>query len=226
VTRTALVTGGARGIGAAIAQRLRADGLDVRTLDRLDGADHVVDLASDEPLPELGDVDVVVSNAAITNTVAAAHKMTDAQWHRDIAVNLTGAYRVIRACLGGMRERGHGRIVVVSSLAATQGLPGQVAYAASKAGLLGAVRTIAAENVATGVTANAVLPGMVETEMVKAMPAHVLASIGELLPSGRMAAPEEVAALVAFLASDVAGHITGQDIAIAGGMELNTTSLT
>ncbi|HEX6387795.1 MAG TPA: SDR family NAD(P)-dependent oxidoreductase, partial [Solirubrobacteraceae bacterium] len=199
---------------------------EVQTLDRLEDADHVVDLADPAPLPDLTGFDVVVSNAAITTTIAPAHTMTDEQWHRDLDVNLTGAYRVVRACLAGMRERRYGRIVVVSSLAATQGLPGQVAYAASKAGLLGMVRTIAAENVATGVTANAILPGMVETEMVKAMPEKVLASITNLLPSGRMAAPDEVAALVAFLASELAGHITGQDIAIAGGMELNTTSLT
>jgi acetoacetyl-CoA reductase len=226
MTRRAIVTGGARGIGAAIADRLRADGMSVATLDRLAEADHVVDLADPAPLPDLGDVDVLVSNAAITNTIAPAHRMTDEQWRRDIDVNLTGAYRVIRGCLPGMRERGYGRIVVVSSLAATQGLPGQVAYAASKAGLLGMVRTIAAENAAKGVTANAILPGMVETDAVKAMPADVLDAIGGLLPSGRMATPGEVAALVAFLAGEDAGHVTGQDIAIAGGMELNTTSLT
>ncbi len=226
MSRRALVTGGARGIGAAIADRLRADGHEVVTLDRLDTADFVVDLADPAALPDFGPIDAVVSNAAITTTVAPAHRMTDAQWQRDIDVNLTGAYRVLRACLPGMRERGYGRIVVVSSMAATQGLPGQVAYAASKAGLLGMVRTIAAENVADGITANAVLPGMVETEMVKAMPPAVLAAVTELVPSGRMATPEEVAELVAFFAGEGAGSITGQDIAIAGGMELNTRSLT
>jgi NAD(P)-dependent dehydrogenase (short-subunit alcohol dehydrogenase family) len=226
MNRRALVTGGARGIGATIAQRLRDDGLQVSTLDRLPEGDHVVDLADPAPLPDLGDVDVLVSNAAITTTIAPAHRMSDEQWQRDIDVNLTGAYRVVRACLAGMRERGYGRIVVVSSLAAKQGLPGQVAYSASKAGLIGMVRTVAAENVAHGVTANAVLPGMVETEMVKAMPPDVLDAIGGLLPSGRMASPGEVAALVAFLAGEDAGYITGQEIAVAGGMELNTTSLT
>jgi NAD(P)-dependent dehydrogenase (short-subunit alcohol dehydrogenase family) len=225
IPRRALVTGGARGIGAAIVRRLRDDGHEVVTLDRLDRADHVVDLRDPAPLPDLGDVDILVSNAAVTTTIAPAHRMTDEQWALDLAVNLTGAFRVIRACLAGMRERGHGRIVV-SSLGARQGLPGQVAYAASKAGLLGMVRTIAAENVTTGVTANAVLPGMVETEMVRAMPQAVLDRVGEMLPSGRMAEEAEVAALVAFLARDEAGHITGQDIAIGGGMDLNTRSLT
>jgi len=224
--RRALVTGGARGIGAAIVARLRVGGLETVTLDRLDGADFVVDLADPAPLPDFGEIDVVVSNAAITTIIAAGHHMSDEQWRRDIDVNLTGAYRVIRDCLVGMRERGYGRIVVVSSQAATIGLPGQVAYAASKAGLVGVVRTLAAENVTTGVTANAVLPGMVATEIVQAMPPAVLETVKGNLPSGRMATPDEVAALVAFLASEDAGYITGQAIAISGGMDLNTRSLT
>src|SRR5688500_4531926 len=139
----ALVTGGSRGIGAVIAARLRADGSDVVTLDKAPGSDLLVDVASDE-LPELGDIDVCVSNAAITTTIAPAHRMTPEQWQRDLDVNLTGAFRVIQACLPGMRERGHGRIVVISSGAARHGLPGQVAYSASKAGLLGLTKTVAA----------------------------------------------------------------------------------
>jgi NAD(P)-dependent dehydrogenase (short-subunit alcohol dehydrogenase family) len=223
--RRALVTGAARGIGAAIAERLRADGLDVITADRAEGCDLRFDVFADE-IPNLDEIDVCVSNAAITDTIAPAHRMTPDAWQRDIDVNLTGAFRVIAACLSGMRERRYGRIVVVSSGAARSGLPGQAAYAASKAGLLGLVKTVAAENVARGITANAILPGLVATENVLAMPEEIRDRLVEELPSGRMADPSEVAALAAFLGSEEAGYVTGEAIAIDGGGSLNAFSLT
>jgi NAD(P)-dependent dehydrogenase (short-subunit alcohol dehydrogenase family) len=220
----AVVTGAARGIGAAIAATLAERGMEVVEIDLLAGGDHRLDVARD-PLPNLTDVDVCVPNAAITNTIAPAHRMTTEQWQRDIDVNLTGAFRVAQACLPGMRERRFGRVIAISSGAARAGLPGQVAYAASKAGLLGMVKTIAAENAGRGITANAVLPGMVATEAVREMPADVLERVTAVLPAGRMATPEEVAALVAFLASEEAGYINGQEIGIDGGFALNTLTL-
>ena len=222
----ALVTGAARGIGAAIVARLREDGFEVVTLDLAPGSDLQLDVARDElPEDEFAAFDVVVANAGIVDTIAPAHKMTAEQWQRDIDVNLTGAFRTIQACLPGMRERLRGRIVVISSGAATGGLAGQVAYAASKAGLLGMVKTLAIEGARRGITANAVLPGMIATENVLAMPSEVLERVQAALPMGRMGEPAEIADLVAFLASDRAGYITGQVIGVDGGSGLNLLSL-
>lgn len=223
-TRRALVTGAAAGIGAAIAERLRSEGMAVTTLDRAEGCHLQVDLAVDE-MPDLSEVDVCVSNAAITDTIAPAHRMTAEQWQRDIDVNLTGAFRVIQACLPGMRERRWGRVVVISSGAAKAGLRGQVAYSASKAGLLGMMKTLAAETVARGITVNSVLPGMVATEKVRAMPADVLEALEPLLPSGRMVEPAEIAAAVCHLCSEDAAQTTGQELAVDGGAGLNTFTL-
>jgi acetoacetyl-CoA reductase len=223
--RRALVTGAARGLGAAICDRLRTDGFEVVGADRDPGVDLCFDVASDD-FPDLSGFDVCVSNAAITDTIAPAHRMTQEQWQRDIDVNLTGAWRIAAGCLPGMRERGHGRIVFVSSGAAASGLPGQASYAASKAGLLGLLRTIAAENVRRGITANAILPGLIATENVMAMPEEILERLRAEVPAGRFAEPGEVAATVAHLCSDEAGYVTGQAIGIDGGGALNTFSLT
>jgi acetoacetyl-CoA reductase len=220
----ALITGAAGGIGAAIAERLRADGLEVLTLDLREGCDLVLDVAHDD-FPPMPDVGVCVANAGITTTIAPGHRMTAQQWQRDIDVNLTGAFRTIQACLGGMRERGHGRIVVISSVAALAGLPGQVAYAASKAGQLGMVRTLAVENAGHGITVNAILPGLVATEQVMSMPAQVRDRALASTPSGRLAEPAEIAAAVSFLAGPEAAQLTGQAIAIDGGASLSQLTL-
>jgi acetoacetyl-CoA reductase len=221
--RRALVTGAARGIGAAIGARLAADGFEVITLDLREGCDVVLDVARDE-FPPL-DVDVCVANAGVTTTIAPAHTMSAEQWQRDIDVNLSGAFRTVQACLGGMRERRYGRIVVVSSVAALGGLPGQVAYAASKAGQLGMVRTLASENASHGITVNAILPGLVATEQVLAMPEEVRQRMLGALPTGRAVEPAEIASAVAFLASEEAAQVSGQAIAIDGAASLTQLTL-
>jgi acetoacetyl-CoA reductase len=220
----ALVTGAARGIGAAIAQRLADDGLQVIRLDLSEGCELRLDVARDQ-FPQLDDVDVCVTNAGITTTIAPAHRMSAEQWQGDIDVNLTGSFRTVQACIGGMRERRFGRIVVISSVAALGGLPGQVAYAASKAGLLGMVRTLASENAAHGITVNAILPGLVATEQVLAMPAEVRERVLRAVPSGRMVEPAEIAAAVSFLAGLEAAQISGQAIAVDGAASLPQLSL-
>jgi acetoacetyl-CoA reductase len=223
----ALVTGAAHpgGIGAAIAQRLAADGLEVETLDRRPGCTYEVDLVTGE-LPPLDDIDVLVSNAGLPNIVGGAHSMDLERWERDLAVNLTGSFRVVQACLRGMRERRFGRIVVISSVAARFGMPAQVAYSASKAGLIGMVKTVAAENVALGITANAILPGLVASAGVQSMPEAIIDAWLERIPSGRMVQTEEIAAAAAYFASPDAGSVTGQELLIDGGMTLNLLSVT
>jgi len=226
--RRALVTGANGGLGAAIVERMRREGYEVLTMDVAGPADFLLDLATDDiPPGGLDGIDVCVSNAGIVDILAPAHTMSRAKWDRDLAVNLTGAFRVIQGCLGGMRERGYGRIVVISSGAARSGAPGQVAYCASKAGLLGMARAIAAENVSHGITVNAVLPGLIATPKVEAMPAAILDRfrVAGYLGTGRLGRPAEVAALVAFLASEDAGYITGQEVGVNGGAELLQVSL-
>jgi NAD(P)-dependent dehydrogenase (short-subunit alcohol dehydrogenase family) len=223
--RRALVTGAARGIGAAAAHRLREDGLDVVTLDIAPGCDLTLDVVASPLDAELfGTFDVVVANAAVVSTVAPSHEMTAEQWRGDIDVNLTGAWRTIQAALHGMRERRFGRIIAVSSIAAEGGMPNQVAYAASKAGLLGMIRTLAAEQARHGITANAVVPGGIATEVMLAVPDRARAGIVAGIPAGRLGRPEEVAHLISFLASEPAGYVTGEAIGIDGGMGLTGVS--
>lgn len=224
--RRALVTGAARagGIGEAIAARLAADGLDVVTLDRLPGATWQCDVTRDE-LPDLGPVDVLVANAAITTLFGAAHTFDQDRWQLDLDVNLTGTFRVVQACLASMRERGHGRIVVISSTAATGGMPAQVSYATTKAGLLGMVRTVAAENAELDITANAVLPGMTSSSGILAMPDEIQDAWRASMPRG-FVAPADIAHAVAFLADERSGMITGQMLTVDGGDGLNRRSVT
>jgi len=243
----ALVTGAGGGIGRAVALELAARGWKVAASD-LAGAEGTADLISErggEAIPlcfdvrdaeagreahqrceaELGAVGAVVANAAIVDRIAPAESFTEEGWRNEIEVNLTGAFLSLQPAIAGMRERGSGRVVAVSSIAASDGLAGQVAYSASKAGLLGMVRTLALELAADGITVNAVLPGMVETEKVAAMPAEVRERALARIPSGRFATVEEVAAVIAFLCSDAASYVNGASIPVDAGMSLSNLTL-
>ena len=201
----ALVTGAARegGIGSAIVARLEADGMEVVTLDVEPGCTFQVDVVRDE-MPPLDDIDVLVCNAALTTMFGSAHSMKLDRWQRDLDVNLTGTFRTIRACLPGMRERGFGRVVVISSTAAVTGLPAQASYSTTKAGLLGLTKTVAAENAALGITANVVLPGMTASSAMLAMPEEVKNAWLEGMPMGEFVHPEDIAEAVAFFARPAA----------------------
>ncbi len=223
----ALVTGAARegGIGQAIVDRLQRAGMDVVTIDVEPGCTWQADLFADE-LPDFGEIDVLAANHGLTTTFGAAHTMRLERWQRDLDVNLTGTLRVVQAVLPGMRDRRFGRIVVTSSTAAVHGMPAQIAYATSKAGLLGMMRTLAAENVSLGVTANAVLPGMTASSGILGMPRDIQDAWLARMPMGDFVQPADIAEAIAFFASPAAGCVTGQQLTVDGGHSLNTLSVT
>jgi len=256
--RVAFVTGGTRGIGAAISTSLASQGATVaagygrhseqaqKFLAELsaasDGAEvsvHQGDVASGddcrrtvrEVIDLHGRLDILVNNAGITLDKTVA-KMTDDDWNRVLAVNLSGAFFLAQAALAHMLERGSGRIVIVSSVIGETGAVGQANYAASKAGLFGLTKTLAREACfqlaragkltenGIGVTVNTVTPGYVATEMVESIPEKVLTRIKSTIPAGRLARPEEIARVVHFLAADSAGYITGQVWGVNGGLDM------
>jgi NAD(P)-dependent dehydrogenase (short-subunit alcohol dehydrogenase family) len=182
-----------------------------------DGFSSVVDA--------LGPVDVLVNNAGIVTNIAPVAVMPFEAWQRELGVNLTGAFNCIQAVLPTMIVRGFGRIINVSSIAAWGGLFRQAGYAATKAGLLGLTKTVALEHGSSGITCNALLPGLTATERVLDMPnairEHALAHI----PTGRLGAMTEVACAALFLASDEAAYVNGAELPVDGGMHLNATSL-
>ncbi|HEU4658638.1 MAG TPA: 3-oxoacyl-ACP reductase FabG [Capillimicrobium sp.] len=213
----AVVTGGSRGIGAAIVERLRADGWKVvgfssSDCDVRDAAS--VDAAFTRVEEEHGPVLVLVNNAGVTRD-GLALRMSDDDWQTVLDTNLTGAFHCTRRVLGTMMRQRFGRVVNVSSVVGARiGNPGQANYAASKAGLVGFTKTIAREMARKGVTCNAVTPGFIATDMTAEVGDGVLSAI----PAGRVGTPEEVAHAVAFLASEEAGYVNGATLSVDGAM--------
>ncbi|MDW3224984.1 MAG: acetoacetyl-CoA reductase [Paracoccaceae bacterium] len=235
MSRVALVTGGSRGIGASISNALKDAGYSVAatyagndeaaakfTADtgiktyKWNVADYNAckeGIAGVEA--DLGPIDVVVANAGITRD-APFHKMTPEQWQEVIDTNLTGVFNTVHPIWPGMRERKFGRVIVISSINGQKGQFAQVNYAATKAGDLGIVKSLAQEGARAGITANAICPGYIATEMVMAVPEKVRESIIGQIPAGRLGEPEEIARCVVFLASDESGFINGSTISANG----------
>jgi 3-oxoacyl-[acyl-carrier protein] reductase len=230
VSRSVLVTGGNRGIGLAVARRLAAGGDNVtvtsRSGDPVEGLSVVqcdvtdqasVDAAFKRAEEEHGPVGVLVSNAGITQDQLLA-LLKEEDFTRVVDTNLTGAYRVAKRAVRGMMRQRHGRLIFISSVVGLYGSAGQANYAASKAGLVGLARSLARELASRNITANVVAPGFVDTDMTAGLPEARKDAILASVPLGRLASAAEVAAVVAFLASDDAAYITGAVIPVDGGL--------
>jgi acetoacetyl-CoA reductase len=237
MARIALVTGGSRGIGAAVSKALKAQGCSVAA--SYAGNDEAAnafkaetgipifkwDVSSHQACADgikaveaaLGPIDILVNNAGITKD-AMFHKMTVEQWNAVINTNLSSLFNMTQPIWGGMRDRGFGRIICISSINGQKGQMGQVNYSAAKAGEIGFVKALAQEGAAKGITVNAICPGYIGTDMVKAVPEKVMNErILPFIPVGRVGEPEEIARTVAFLAAEDAGFITGSTFSINGG---------
>ncbi len=237
MARIALVTGGTRGIGRAISLALKDS--DVTVAANYGGNDDAANAFKKETginvfrfgvsdfdackegigkvEADLGPIDILVNNAGITRD-KPLHKMEPDQWDAVIATNLNSVFNTTRNVIEGMRERGFGRIINISSINGQKGQFGQANYSAAKAGLFGFTKAVALETASKGITVNAVAPGYIATEMVKAVPEEVLnTKILPLIPVGRLGEPEEIGRCVAFLASDEAGFVTGSTLTANGG---------
>jgi 3-oxoacyl-[acyl-carrier protein] reductase len=225
-----IVTGGNRGIGRAIAEEFVARGHRVAVTARSgtgpDGTLTVVadvtdpasvDAAFTEVEEKLGPVEVVVANAGITRDTLLL-RMTDEDFTEVVDTNLAGAFRVVKRASKGMLKARYGRIVLVSSVVGLLGSAGQVNYSASKSGLIGLARSVTRELGARGITANVVAPGFIETDMTAELPEATQAEYKKSIPAGRFASPAEVAKVVAWLAGDEAGYISGAVIPVDGGL--------
>ncbi|MCF4166921.1 acetoacetyl-CoA reductase [Zavarzinia compransoris] len=236
MARVAVVTGGTRGIGHAISIALKEAGYTVAA--NYAGNDEAAAKFKEETgIPvykwsvasfaecqeglatieaELGPIDVVVNNAGITRD-ATLHRMTLEQWTQVIDTDLNSMFNMTRPVIEGMRARGFGRIISISSINGQKGQIGQANYSAAKAGVIGFTKAIAQENASKGITANVIAPGYINTEMVAAVPEAVLQKIIGTIPVGRLGEGSEIARAVAFLAADEAGFITGSTLTINGG---------
>ncbi|MER5172006.1 acetoacetyl-CoA reductase [Thioclava sp. GXIMD2076] len=238
--RVALVTGGSRGIGAAIAKALKAAGYTVAA--NYAGNDEAAAKFTEETgIPtykwsvadydacaagiakveaDLGPVDILVNNAGITRD-APFHKMTKDQWDQVIGTNLSGAFNMTHPLWPGMRERKFGRVINISSINGQKGQFGQANYSAAKAGDIGFTKALAQEGARNNITVNVICPGYIATEMVMAVPEKVREAIIGTIPVGRLGEPEDIARAVVFLASDEASFITGSTLSANGGQYLS-----
>ena len=239
MTKVAFVTGGTRGIGRAISERLKADGykvaaayagndeaaqatakdLGIMVVKCNVGSFDECKAAIDKVTAELGPVDIVVNNAGITKD-GLFHKMSPEQWNEVVNVDLNSCFNVTRQVIDGMRERGFGRVINISSINGQKGQLGQTNYSAAKAGMIGFTKALAQESARKGITVNCICPGYIDTDMVAAVPENVLQGIIAGIPVGRLGKAEEIADAVSFLASENAGFITGSTLTANGGQYL------
>lgn len=221
MSRTAIVTGGMSGIGAAVARRLAGDGLRVQTIDVVEGADLVLDVSSETEVAAVADrlaeVDVLVNSAGITGPNVPAVATDLHEWRRTLEVNLTGPFLMCQAVIPGMAARGWGRIVNVASIAGKEGNPNLAAYSASKAGLIGLTKSLGKELATSGVLVNAVTPAVIATPMNASTSEETLNYMVQRIPLGRVGEAHEVAAMIAFLCSDECSFSTGAVFDLSGG---------
>ena len=241
-TNVAFITGASRGIGYAIASALAKNGIDIAGIDvnidelqssmktiressgrstlaiRADVGDYTsIESAVEEVNKTLGKISILVNNAGITRDNIIL-RMKDNDWDDVIRINLTGTFNCTRAVIKGMVKNRYGRIISIASIVGLMGNVGQANYAASKAGIIGFTKSVAMEYANRSITANAIAPGFIETDMTKKLPEEVTKALLSQIPIGRLGTPEDVANAVKFLASDEAEYITGQVINVNGGM--------